>query len=179
MIADGSVERGSRPNTYCVAGSTEKRILKQRADDYTVATKRMSSAITYQDFIDAAHLFARLGNYLDAIEKAEECHAKGEQLKAKMEALEAQQREQQRLERERQEAERKASEEKLRAEIKIHNDIINAKIEEAEQALKEQNALYAANANKIFGSGVKLKKTAKAEIARLESEIANLRHSLR
>ena len=179
MIADGSVERGSTSDTYCVAGSTEKRIQKQRADDYAVATEWMSSAITYQKFNDAAHLFARLGDYLDAAEKAEECRTKGEQLKAKMEALEEQQREQQRLERERQEAERKAAEEKRLAEIKAHNDMVNAKIAEAEIALKEQNAIYAANAGKIFGPGAKLKKAAKAEIARLESAIVSLKRTLR
>jgi DnaJ like chaperone protein len=74
---------------------------------------------------------------------------------------------------------RKAAEEKRRAEIKAHNDMINAKIAEAEQALKAQNAIYAANAGKIFGSGAKLKKAAKAEIARLESAIANLKRTLR
>ena len=77
------------------------------------------------------------------------------------------------------EAEIKAAEEKRRAEIKAHNEMINAKIAEAEQALIEQNAIYAANAGKIFGSGAKLKKAAKAEIARLESAIANLKRTLR
>ena len=65
------------------------------------------------------------------------------------------------------------------AEIKAHNDMVNAKIAEAEQALKAQNAIYAANAGKIFGSGAKLKKAAKAEIAKLESTIANLKRTLR
>ena len=127
----------------------------------------------------AADLFASLGDYLDSAEKAEECRTTGEQFKAEIEAIEARHREEQRLELERQEAEKRAAEEKRRAEIKAHNDMINTKIAEAEQALREQNAIYAANAGKIFGSGAQLKKTAKAEIVRLESVIANLKRTLR
>ena len=179
MIADGSIERGSTSDTYCVAGSTEKRIQKQKENDYARATSMMIAAGTYSKFFEAADLFANLGDYLDSVEKAEECRATGEQFKAEMEAIEARHREEQRVERERQEAERKAAEEKRRAEIQAHNDTVNAKIAEAEQALKEQNAIYAANAGKIFGSGAKLKKAAKAEIARLESAIANLKRTLR
>lgn len=179
MIADGSIERGSTSDTYCVAGSTEKRIQKQKENDYARATSMMVAAGTYSKFFEAADLFANLGDYLDSVEKAEECRATGEQFKAEMEAIEARHREEQRVERERQEAERKAAEEKRRAEIQAHNDTVNAKIAEAEQALKEQNAIYAANAGKIFGSGAKLKKAAKAEIARLESAIANLKRTLR
>ena len=179
MIADGSIERGSTSDTYCVAGSTEKRIQKQKENDYARATSMMVAARTYSKFFEAADLFANLGDYLDSVEKAEECRATGEQFKAEMEAIEARHREEQRVERERQEAERKAAEEKRRAEIQAHNDTVNAKIAEAEQALKEQNAIYAANAGKIFGSGAKLKKAAKAEIARLESAIANLKRTLR
>lgn len=179
MIADGSIERGSTSDTYCVAGSTEKRIQKQKENDYARATSMMVAAGTYSKFFEAADLFANLGDYLDSVEKAEECRATGEQFKAEMEAIEARHREERRLEQERQEAEKKAAEEKRRAEIKAHNDTVNAKIAEAEQALKEQNAIYAANAGKIFGSGAKLKKAAKAEIARLESAIANLKRTLR
>lgn len=179
MIADGSIERGSTSDTYCVAGSTEKRIQKQKEDNYDRATNMMAAAGTYNKFFEAADLFASLGDYLDSAEKAEECRATGEQFKAEMEAIEARHREEQRVERERQEAERKAAEEKRRAEIQAHNDAVNAKIAEAEQALKEQNAIYAANAGKIFGSGAKLKKTAKAEISRLETAIANLNRTLR
>jgi len=45
--------------------------------------------------------------------------------------------------------------------------------------LATQRAIYEENAGKIFGAGAKLKKAAKAEIARLESEIANLKRSLK
>lgn len=179
MIADGSIERGSTSDTYCVAGSTEKRIQKQKEDNYARATSMMTAAGTYNKFFEAADLFASLGDYLDSAEKAEECRTTGEQFKAEMEAIEARHREERRLEQERQEAEKKAAEEKRRAEIKAHNDTVNAKIAEAEQALKQQNAIYVANAGKIFGSGAKLKKNAKAEIARLESAIANLKRTLR
>ena len=179
MITDGTVEKGSTSDTYCVAGSTKKRILKRKGNDYDRATNMMATAGTYNKFFEAADLFASLGDYLDSAEKAEECRTTGEQFKAEMEAIEARHREEQRLERERQEAERKAAEEKRLAEIKTHNDMINAKIAEAENALKEQNAIYAANAGKIFGSGAKLKKAAKAEISRLESTIANLKRTLR
>lgn len=179
MIAQGGVENGIAEGTYCVAGSTEKRILKRKGNDYDRATNMMTAAGTYNKFFEAADLFASLGDYLDSAEKAEECRASGEQFKAEIEAIEARHREEQRLERERREAERKAAEEKRRAEIQAHNDTVNAKIAEAEQALKEQNAIYAANAGKIFGSGAKLKKNAKAEIARLESAIANLKRTLR
>ena len=190
MIGDGSVERGSSSDTYCVAGSAEKRIQLLKEESYRSATKSMSSATSYEKLFEVASIFAGLGDYMDAAELAKACQQKGEQLKAEYEAAEAKRiaewvaaeearKEQERIERERLEAERKAAEEKLRAEIKAHNDMINAKIAESEQALKEQNAIYAANAGKIFGSGAKLKKAAKAEIARLESAIANLKCALR
>ena len=179
MIVDGSIERGSTSDTYCIAGSAEKRIQKQKENDYSRAINMMSAAGTYGKFFEAADLFANLGDYLDSAEKAEQCRATGEQFKAEMEAIEARHREERRLEQERQEAERKAAEEKRCAEIKAHNDMINAKIAEAEQALKEQNAIYAANAGKIFGSGARLKKAAKVEIDRLESMITNLKRTLR
>lgn len=64
-------------------------------------------------------------------------------------------------------------------EIKAHNDKINAQIAEADKALATQKFIYAENAGKILGAGAKLKKVAKAEISRLESEIANLRRGLK
>lgn len=79
----------------------------------------------------------------------------------------------------RQEAERKAAEEKRLAEIKAHNDKVNAQIAEIEKALATQKAIYAENAGKIFGAGAKLKKAAKSEILRLETEIESLRRSLK
>lgn len=59
------------------------------------------------------------------------------------------------------------------------NDKVNAQITEVEKKLATQKAIYAENANKIFGAGAKLKKAAKAEISRLETEIENLKRSLK
>ena len=200
MAQSGAVElsvNNSGENCYALTGTKEKRIQLRNENEYTRASNMMSSAESYNKFLEAADLFASLGDYLDSAERSEECRKMGQQIKAELdaeearlreqqrlekerqEAAETQRKEQERLERERQEAEMKAAEEKRRAEIKAHNDMINAKIAEAEQELKEQNAIYIANAGKIFGSGAKLKKAAKAEIARLESAIANLKRTLR
>ena len=111
--------------------------------------------------------------------KSAECKQLGEKRKAELEAERVRQEELRRQELARQEAERKAAEEKRLAEIKEHNDKVNAQIAIAEKELAAQKAIYAENAGKIFGAGAKLKKAAKSEISRLESEIANLRRSLK
>jgi hypothetical protein len=165
------VEKGLGADTYCVAGSTEKRILKKKENDYKCATDLMLAAEkekNYENYFSAAKIFVSLADFQDAEEKASGCKQLGEKLKAEIE-----------VERARQEAERKAAEEKRLAEIKAHNDKINTQIAEADKALAIQKAIYAQNAGKIFGAGAKLKKTAKAEIARLESEVANLRRNLK
>lgn len=163
MIADGSVEKGLGTDTYCIAGSTEKRILKKKEKDYKCATALMFSAKKERDYerlFSAAEIFVSLADFQDAEEKASGCKQLGEELKVEIEA------------------ERKAAEEKRLAEIKAHNDKVKAQITEVEKKLANQKAIYAENANKIFGAGAKLKKAAKAEIARLETEIENLKRSL-
>lgn len=59
------------------------------------------------------------------------------------------------------------------------NDKVNAQIAESEKALVIQKNIYKENANKIFGEGAKLKKSAKAEIARLEALIEDLKSQLK
>ena len=182
MIADGSVEKGLGTDTYCIAGSTEKRILKKKENDYKRATDLMLSAEkerNYESYFSAAEIFVSLADFQDAEEKASDCKRLGEKLKAEIEAERARQEELRRQELARQEAERKAAEEKRLAEIKAHNDKVNAQISTAEKELASQKAIYAENAGKIFGAGAKLKKAAKAEISRLEAEIANLKRSLK
>ena len=120
-----------------------------------------------------------MGDFRGANEKSTECKQLGEKLKVEIEAERARQEELRRQELARQEAERKAAEEKRLAEIKAHNDKVNVQIAKANKALATQRAIYEENAGKIFGAGAKLKKAAKAEIARLESEIANLKRSLK
>ena len=182
MIADGSVEKGLGADTYCIAGSTEKRILKKKENDYKRATDLILAAEkenNYENYFSAAKIFASLADFQDAEEKASGCKQLGEKLKAEIEAERARQEELRRQELARQEAERKAAEEKRLAEIKAHNDKVNAQIATAEKELATQKAIYAENAGKIFGAGAKLKKAAKAEISRLEAEIANLKRSLK
>lgn len=77
------------------------------------------------------------------------------------------------------EEEERLAEERRIAEIKAHNDEIRAKIEEAENALSVQKAIYAENANKIFGAGARLKKTSKAEISILEDRIFDLKQQFK
>lgn len=171
MVAAGSVEQGLIPNTYCIAGSTEKRALQKKENNYNRAINLMASAKkerNYNNYFAAAEAFASLGDFREANKKAAECKQLGEKLKVEIEAECA-----------RQEAERKVAEEKRLAEIKAHNDKINVQILEADKDLAVQKAIYAENAGKIFGAGAKLKKAAKAEIIRLESKIANLRKSLK
>ena len=182
MVADGSVENGLTPNTYCIAGSTEKRALQKKENEYNRAIDLMASAErdrNYNNYFAAAEAFASLGDFRGANEKSTECKQLGEKLKVEIEAERARQEELRRQELARQEAERKAAEEKRLAEIKAHNDKVNVQIAEANKALATQRAIYEENAGKIFGAGAKLKKAAKAEIARLESEIANLKRSLK
>ena len=182
MMDARSVEAGLSPGTYCIIGAAEKRKQKQIEDTYARAEKTMTEAKNsgdYQAFFSAAELYASVGEFRDSASKSAECKQLGEKRKAEVEAERARQEELRRQELARQEAERKAAEEKRLAEIKAHNDKINARIAETDKALATQKAIYAENAGKIFGAGAKLKKAAKAEIARLESEINNLRRSLK
>lgn len=182
MVAAGSVEVGLSSGTYCIIGAAEKRKQKQIEDTYARAEKIMSDAVNnrdYQAFFSAAELYASIGDFRDSVSKSAECKQLGEKRKAEVEAERARQEELRRQELARQEAERKAAEEKRLAEIKAHNDKVNVQIAEANKALATQRAIYEENAGKIFGAGAKLKKAAKAEIARLESEIANLKRSLK
>lgn len=170
MVKAGSAEVGLSAGSYCIIGAAEKRKQKQIKDTYARAEKTMTEAKNsgdYQAFFSAAELYASVGKFRDSAFKSDECRQLGEIRKAEVEAEHA-----------RQEAERKAAEEKRLDEIKAHNDKINAQIAEADKALATQKAIYAKNAGKIFGAGAKLKKAANAEIARLESEISNLRRSL-
>ena len=182
MVKAGSVEVGLSTRSYCIIGAAEKRKQKQIEDTYARAEKTMTKAKNsgaYQAFFSAAELYASVGEFRDSSSKSIECKQLGENRKAEIEAERARQEELRRQELARQEAERKAAEEKHLAEIKAHNDKINAQIADADKALTTQKDIYTENASKIFGAGAKLKKAAKAEIARLESEIANLRRSLK
>ena len=171
MVEAGSAEAGASAGSYCIIGTAEKRKQKQIENTYARAEETMTEAASsgdYQAFFSAAELYASLGKFRDSASKSIECEQLGEKRKTEVEA-----------ERARQKAERKAAEEKRLAEIEAHNDKINAQIAEADKALATQKAVYAENAGKIFGAGAKLKKAAKAEIAKLESEIANLRKCLK
>lgn len=182
MVEAGSVEVGLSTGSYCIIGAAEKRKQKQIEDTYARAEKTMSDATNsgdYQAFFSAAELYDSISDFRDSVSKSAECKQLGEKRKAEIEAERARQEELRRQELARQEAERKAAEEKRLAEIKAHNDKVNAQIAEANKALATQKAIYEENAGKIFGAGAKLKKAAKAEIARLESEIANLKRSLK
>ena len=182
MVEAGSVEIGLSTGSYCIIGAAEKRKQKQIEDTYACAEKTMTDATNngdYQAFFSAAELYDSISDFRDSVSKSAECKQLGEKRKAEIEAERARQEELRRQELARQEAERKAAEEKRLAEIKAHNDKINAQIAEADKALATQKSIYAENAGKIFGSGARLKKAAKAEISRLEAEIANLKRSLK
>lgn len=182
MVEAGSVEVGLSAGSYCIIGAAEKRKQKQIEDTYARAEKTMTDAVNsgdYQAFFSAAELYASISDFRDSVSKSAECKQLGEKRKAEVEAERARQEELRRQELARQEAERKAAEEKRLAEIKAHNDKVNVQIAEANKALATQRAIYEENAGKIFGAGAKLKKAAKAEIARLESEIASLKRSLK
>lgn len=182
MIDAGSVEAGLSDGSYCIIGDAAKRKQKQIEDTYARAEKTMTDAANsgdYQAFFSAAELYDSIGDFRDSVSKSVECKQLGEKRKAEVEAERARQEELRRQELIRQEAERKAAEEKRLAEIKVHNDKVKAQIAETNKALATQKAIYEENAGKIFGAGAKLKKAAKAEIARLESEIASLKGSLK
>ena len=91
MIADGSVERGVLPETYCVAGYREKIVAMNNEKEYAIAVKAMTSAGTPKAYFEAANLFASLGDYLDSVEKAKECQQTGQRMKDEMEAWEKEQ----------------------------------------------------------------------------------------
>lgn len=55
---------------------------------------------------------------------------------------------------------------------------IHAEIAKLRPLLQEQEAIYAANAKKLFGEGAKLKKSAWAEMERLKVQIAKLEKQL-
>ena len=92
MITEGSIEQGLTAGTYCLAGSKEKRIQLRNESEYARATSAMSAAGSYSTFLEAADIFAGLGDYLDSEEKAAECREMGQQIKAEMEAQQKEQR---------------------------------------------------------------------------------------
>lgn len=182
LVEAGSIEVGLSAESYCIIGAAEKRKQKQIENTYARAEKTMLDAASsgdYQAFFSAAELYDSIGNFRDSVPKSAECKRLGEKRKAEIEAESARQEQLRRQELARQEAERKVAEEKRLAEIKAHNDKVNAQITEVEKKLATQKAIYAENANKIFGAGAKLKKAAKSEISRLETEIENLKRSLK
>ena len=182
MVEAGSVEIGLSTGSYCIIGAAEKRKQKQIEDNYARAEKTMTDATNsgdYQAFFSAAELYDSISDFRDSASKSAECKQLGEKRKAEIEAERARQEALRRQELARQEAERKAAEEKRLAEIKAHNDKVNAQISTAEKELAVQKAIYAENAGKIFGAGAKLKKAAKAEIARLETVISDLKRQLK
>ena len=67
-----------------------------------------------------------------------------------------------------------AAEERRIAEKNERNGNLLKQIEDVEKQLKSQQAIYSENSGKLFGAGAKLKKAAKAEIDRLESELSKL-----
>ena len=178
MLAVGSVEKGINKDTYCIKGLAEKIAQQEKENEYTRAMSLMLSAKRNRSdyhYFTACKIFESLGNFRDSEEKAIECKQLGEQLKSEIEAEIARKEELRRQDQARQEAERKAAEEKRLAEIKVHNDKIALQIAELEKQLADQKTIYSENSGKIFGAGAKLKKTAKAEIARLESVISSLK----
>lgn len=182
MVEAGSVEVGLSTGSYCIIGAAEKRKQKQIEETYVRAEKAMTDAVNsrdYQAFFSAAELYASIGDFCDSVSKSAECKQLGEKRKSEVEAERARQEELRRQELARQEAERKAAEEKRLAEIKSHNDKINTQIAEADKTLATQKTIYAENASKIFGSGARLKKAAKAEITRLETVISDLKRQLK
>ncbi len=182
MLTFGSVEKGLSAGSYCITGSVEKRTQLKNEQEYAGATELVETSIQTNDFngcFAAAKIYESLGEYMDAQSKATYCYELGNKFKQEYEAEQARQEELRRQELARQEAERKAAEEKRLAEIREHNSKINAQIAGRERQLGEQNRIYSENAGKIFGAGAKLKKAAKAEIDRLESEISNLKRQLK
>lgn len=182
MVEARSVEVGLSAGSYCIIGVAEKKKAKKFEDTYIRAEKTMSEAINsgdHQVFFFAAELYASIGEFRDSASKRDECRQLGEKRKAEVEVERVRQEELHRQELARREAERKAVEEKHLAEIKAHNDRINAQIVEADRALATQKAVYAENAGKIFGAGARLKKAAKAEIDRLETVVSELKCQLK
>ena len=182
MLAVGSVEKGKNKDTYGIKGLAEKIAQQEKENEYMRAMSLMLSAKSNRSdyhYFTACEIFESLGNFRDSEEKATECKRLGEQLKSEIEAEIARKEELRRQDQARQEAERKAVEGKRLAEIKVHNENIALQIAEAENQLAKQKEIYAENSGKIFGTGAKLKKTAKAEIARLESAICSLKSQLK
>ena len=92
LIAEGSVEQGIEYGTYCLAGSKEKRLQLRNETEYARATSVMSAAGSYNTFMEAADIFASLGDYRDAAEKANDCREVAQQVKAELEAQQKEQR---------------------------------------------------------------------------------------
>ncbi len=67
MIADGSVENGLTPNTYCII---KTRILERK---YVSALRMKEKAKTDSDYTNAVTAFKELGDYKDSATLANEC----------------------------------------------------------------------------------------------------------
>lgn len=149
-LADGLVKIARKKE---VQAEQESKLQKLNEEKYISAVSGMKRAASINDYWQCAQRFSQLKGYRDSEALAEECKQRYEQLKMEQNAEKA-----------RKEAEEKAVVERL-----------NAQIAQCEQKLREQRAIYEANANKIFGHGAKLKKDSKAEIARLEEMLGKLK----
>ena len=156
----------------------ENRLQKQNEEQYAAAVAGMERAVNFEDYWKCSQKFVWLQGYRDAENLAKECLRQYERLKTQHDATVEREAAERKAEEARRLAVLKAEEEKRLEQVKVLNDQIKAKIAQCEQKLREQKAIYEANANKIFGAGAKMKKDSKAEIARLEGAIAALRQRL-
>ncbi len=120
MVADGSVENGLAPNTYCIAGAVERRQQLKNEQEYARANMMAQNAEQTKNptaCLAAAKIFETLGSFADAQNKAAEYLALSNRLKreqeeeiARQQEERARQEELRRQELARQEAERKVAE---------------------------------------------------------------------
>lgn len=97
LIHMGCIEAGLEEGTYCITGSRERRIQKQKREEYTHGINLMNEAdsnINFNDFDEAPgtfsvicncydkaiDIFTELGDYEDAEGKREECIRQKEEL---------------------------------------------------------------------------------------------------
>ena len=161
MISHGAIEEFIIDGNllYGVKGSREKLKSQRMINSYNEMINQMNIAIKTKNIESlrfVAGCFESLGNYNDSVQKCEECRLLARKL----------------------ETEKIAEKERQNEIIRQKNLSIQNKTAQLKQQLAMQEKIYNENRNKIFGSGAKLRASAKIEIERLQREINELQSKM-
>ena len=161
MVSHGSVDEivVDKYLFYGAKGSKENLERIKKKNTYDSMVRQMDISIKTKD-IDSlyyvASAFEGLRDYNDSVQRADECKRIAQKYKIEK-SIEA---------------------EKQKEIIRQNNLVVQNKIAQLKQQLAMQEEIYNENRNKIFGSGAKMRASAKMEMERLQREIKEIQSKI-